>query len=202
MIRRLEARDIDTCADVVAHAFWNDPMFVHSMRSDSEKFEFSKFLVNKSHLLNETGIVVENEGKIGGVASLEVDSGRVLTRFAAMLNGSFLKEAMKLRKAINSEGFRFINAYMRFTTSVRPRGRHHYLVFIGVLPKCQGQGIGGEMLRYLHGIVDADESSLGVGLDTENEANVGYYERFGYELVGTKKIGEVEVYVMFRKRKS
>ncbi len=202
MIRRVEVGDIDKCVEVVAHAFWNDPMFVHSMRSDRDKIEFSKFLVKKSPMLNETGIVLENEGEIVGVASLEVDSGRFFTRFANMMNWSFLKEVMKLRKSINSDGFRFIDSYMRFTTSVRPRGRHHYLVFIGVLPECQGQGIGGEMLRYLHGIVDADERSLGIGLDTENEANVGYYERFGYERVGTKRIGEVEVYVMFRNRKS
>ncbi len=63
-------------------------------------------------MLNETGIVLENEGEIVGVASLEVDSGRFFTRFANMMNWSFLKEVMKLRKSINSDGFRFIDSYM------------------------------------------------------------------------------------------
>jgi len=194
--------DVERCAQVVADAFKGDPLYLHAMRSDDEKLQFSRFLVRKSLLLDETGIVAENEGDIIGVASVERDSGKALLRMASMMKWRFLKEAIALKKAITAEGFRFFNQYMRFTTSVRPKGVHHYLVFIGVSPASQGRGIGSGMLRFVHRIVDADETSLGVGLDTENEANVRYYERFGYKVVAVKKVGEVVVYAMFRRRKS
>lgn len=202
MIRKFDENDVDRCAEVVADAFKNDPLYVHALRSEDEKHHFSRFLVRKSLTLGEVGIVAQKDGTIMGVASMETDSGNAFQRSMSLIKWSFLKEAMLLKKMIRSEGFKFFNDYMRFTTSVRPKGFHHYLVFVGVSPHSQGQGVGGEMLRYLHGIVDADERSLGIGLDTENEANVGYYKRFGYELVASKEIDGVIIYVMFRKRKA
>ena len=54
------------------------------------------------------------------------------------------------------------------------------------------------MLNYIHAIVDADQESIGIGLDTENEANVAYYKQFGYELVSQTTINQVTIYAMFR----
>lgn len=202
MIRRFGFNDVERCAFVIRESFREDPLYVHMMRTDDEKMGFSKFLIRKSLLLGETGLVAVHEDEIVGVASLEKDSGHLIKNLMMQLKWGLIKEAMTLKKSIGNEQFGFINQYMRFTTSVRPKVFHHYLVFVGVLPTHQGQGVGREMLDYLHGIVDADEKSAGIGLDTENEANVGYYMRFGYELVATKKIGDVDIYAMFRKRKT
>lgn len=201
MIRRFAADDVESCVHIVHEAFRDDPLYVHMMQSDDEKLGFAKFLIRKALLLKELLIVALRDGEIAGIASLEKTSGNTFKSLLSVLKWSFIKEALLLKKSISGDRFDFINQYMRYTTAVRPKTPHHYLVFVGVLPAYQKQGVGREILEYLHGIVDADESSAGIGLDTENEINVAYYMHFRYEVIATKRIDDVDVYVMFRKRK-
>jgi hypothetical protein len=41
-------------------------------------------------------------------------------------------------------------------------------------------------------------SSIGVGLDTENEINVSIYEGFGYKLIAHTKVAGLDLWSMFR----
>ena len=189
MIRKFNASDISNSAEVTYEAFRKDPLFEIQFRSEMEKRAFADFLCRKVVALNEAGIVFQTDDAIKGVASLEQDSGKSFDSWLKLLRWGFIKEIFKLKRILTSEGFKFINQYMRFTTSVRPKKPHYYLVFIGVSPLAQGKGIGRQMLNYIHAIVDADQESIGIGLDTENEANVAYYKQFGYELVSQTKIG-------------
>lgn len=198
MIRKLDGRDLASCSEVIYDAFKKDPLFEGLLKSALEKRTFSSFLCRKVLTLKETGIVFQTDDQIKGVASLEHDSGKVLNSGIKLLRWDFLKEVFKLQRVLSSEGFKFINQYMRFTTSVRPKAPHYYLVFIGVSPSSQGQGIGRKMLNHIHALVDADQESLGIGLDTENEANVAYYKQFGYELVSQTTLNQVTIYAMFR----
>ena len=115
-----------------------------------------------------------------------------------MLRLDFLREIITLKSTLSPESFAFFNRYMRFTTSVRPKVPHYYLVFIGIAPEAQGRGLGRAIIEEIHARVDADETSAGIGLDTENEANVTYYEKFGYKLIDQRIIDSVTVYAMFR----
>lgn len=198
MIRKLDGRDMPSCSEVIYDAFKKDPLFEGPFKSELEKRAFSKFLCHKVMALKEAGIVFQIDNQIKGVASLERDSGKVLTLGFKLLRWDFLKEVLILKRILSSGGFRFINQYMRFTTSVRPKSPHYYLVFIGVSPSSQGQGIGRKMLNHIHALVDADQESIGIGLDTENEANVAYYKQFGYELVSQTTLNQVTIYAMFR----
>lgn len=198
MIRKFNASDISNSAEVTYEAFRKDPLFEIQFRSEMEKRAFADFLCRKVVALNEAGIVFQTDDAIKGVASLEQDSGKSFDSWLKLLRWGFIKEIFKLKRILTSEGFKFINQYMRFTTSVRPKKPHYYLVFIGVSPLAQGKGIGRQMLNYIHAIVDADQESIGIGLDTENEANVAYYKQFGYELVSQTTINQVTIYAMFR----
>lgn len=198
MIRKLDGRDMSSCSEVIYDAFKKDPLFEGPLKSELEKRAFSGFLCRKVLALKETGIVFQTDDQIKGVASIERDSGKVLNSGIKLLRWDFLKEVFKLKRILSSEGFKFINQYMRFTTSVRPKALHYYLVFIGVSPSSQGQGIGRKILNHIHALVDADQESIGIGLDTENEANVAYYKQFGYELVSQTTLNQVTIYAMFR----
>lgn len=87
---------------------------------------------------------------------------------------------------------------MKSIVSVRTKRAHHYLIFIGVDPAHQGKGFGGMLLEHIHSLVDQNPDSSGIGLDTENLANVHLYERFAYKLTATKVLGPVKIYNMFR----
>lgn len=198
----------EACAAVIAAAFEQDPLYVHHLKSPTEKYLFSKFLIRKSLTLGEHSLVItsdesevaSDEGVIQAAASYEVDSGHAFKRVLNQLRWPFLKEVLNMQRFMSPAAFRFFNQYMRFTTSVRPKERHHYLVFIGVHPEAQGKGVGTQLLNEIHRIVDSDVHSVGIGLDTENVANIAYYQRFGYTLTGEKTIGDVTIYTLFRKK--
>lgn len=56
-----------------------------------------------------------------------------------------------------------------------------YLQALGVRPDWQGRGVGGALLR--DGLATADAADEDVYLETAEEANVGYYERFGFHVM-------------------
>ncbi|HSN66225.1 MAG TPA: GNAT family N-acetyltransferase [Fusibacter sp.] len=199
-LEKQEHDEIESCVQVITRAFKNDPLFTHALCSDVEKASFSRFLLKKSMILGEKSIVMKDQTTILGVASYEKDSGSVLKGLIKMVRFDFIREIITLKRRLSSESFAFFNRYMRFTTSVRPKVPHYYLVFIGIVPEAQGRGFGRTILEEIHARADADEASVGIGLDTENEANVAYYEKFGYKLIDQRNIDSVTVYAMFRSK--
>lgn len=201
MTDKLSMQNIDSCVHVITSAFKNDPLFTHALRNDVKKESFTRFLLKKSLILGENNIVLKDQATILGVASYEKDSGSAFKGIIKMLRFPFIREVIKLKRMLSPEGFAFFNRYMRFTTSVRPKEPHYYLMFIGIAPEAQGRGLGRAILEEIHACVDADTNSVGIGLDTENEANVAYYEKYGYKLMKQRTIDQVTVYAMFRLRK-
>jgi len=63
-----------------------------------------------------------------------------------------------------------------------PSPRIH-LNMIGVLPELRGSGLGGRLLREVHGMARSTGGGHGVSLTTEDPANVPLYLRFGYRVV-------------------
>ncbi len=70
----------------------------------------------------------------------------------------------------------------RRSEEVHPRVPHWYLEVMGVDPAAQGRGAGGALLRPV--LERADATSTACYLETADENNVAYYERFGFSLMG------------------
>jgi predicted GNAT family N-acyltransferase len=70
--------------------------------------------------------------------------------------------------------------YMRHTHKRCLVEPHWYLWVIGVEPACQGQGIGGKLLRA--GLERADTSGLPCYLETMNPQDVPLYQKFGFTI--------------------
>lgn len=65
---------------------------------------------------------------------------------------------------------------------------HWYLFIAAIDPDLQGQGRGGALLR--EGLARVDADGLPCFLDTNNEANLSLYERFGFTTVAQVQVGE------------
>jgi ribosomal protein S18 acetylase RimI-like enzyme len=61
---------------------------------------------------------------------------------------------------------------------------HIHLNMIGTRRRVRGRGLGGTLLRHVHGLSERDPDSTGVTLTTEDPGNVALYRRFGYRIVG------------------
>jgi ribosomal protein S18 acetylase RimI-like enzyme len=60
-------------------------------------------------------------------------------------------------------------------------GSHWYLAQIGVEPALQRQGVASRLLRPM--LARADAAGLPCYLETENPANIGIYQRYGFQVV-------------------
>ena len=58
---------------------------------------------------------------------------------------------------------------------------HWYVAALGVDPEVQGQGLGSVLMA--HGMARADRDGRPIYLETETERNVGFYRRFGFDVV-------------------
>lgn len=140
--------------------------------------------------------MLEHNARLAAVACLENPSIQ-LSFFSGI---QLLWASLKLLITVGPRTMGLINTYMKLTIKHRPKENHHYLICIGVLPEFQGLGLGKDLLQEIHNIVDADPTSVGIGLDTENVSNVGLYEHLGYSLTGEEAIDGLAIYTMFRKK--
>jgi ribosomal protein S18 acetylase RimI-like enzyme len=82
------------------------------------------------------------------------------------------------------------NALMRGLSALdtltrnRPPEPHIYLNILGVEPQMQRRHFGGAILNCLRDEAMSHASLAGVYLETATEANVAYYTRFGYNVIG------------------
>lgn len=79
----------------------------------------------------------------------------------------------------------------------KPLVPHYYLGVIGARPALQGRGIGKRLIRSFCELSAADQGSGGVYLETANPANVGFYERAGFEVTGEGRLGDASLWCMF-----
>jgi ribosomal protein S18 acetylase RimI-like enzyme len=68
-------------------------------------------------------------------------------------------------------------------------GRHWYLLGLGVEPSGQGRGVGAGLLQPVLAL--ADIGKLVCYLDTNNQMNLPFYERFGFTVAGHGQAGLV-----------
>jgi GNAT superfamily N-acetyltransferase len=74
------------------------------------------------------------------------------------------------------------------TAQFAVNAKHVHLNMIGVRRSDQGKGLGGALLRAVHGVSASDGASVGVTLTTEVESNVPLYEHVGYAVIGSAAV--------------
>lgn len=91
-----------------------------------------------------------------------------------------------------------IERYATLTSTHFPKEPLCYVKMIGVRPESQGRGYARLLLDAVHQLSATHSTSTGVGLDTENPANVPLYESFGYRVLAEVKLEDLTIWCMFR----
>ena len=79
-----------------------------------------------------------------------------------------------------------------------PKEPHWFLPLIGIDPFTQGRGLGTDLMSY--GLIACDRDRMPAYLDSTHPRNIPFYERFGFELLGSIEIGgHPPVYPMLRR---
>jgi ribosomal protein S18 acetylase RimI-like enzyme len=163
---------------MIGRAFHNDPLSVYVYPDEAERT--LRLPLMFSIALRYTlryGEITTTPERTGVACWLPPERATVsikqLLRIGALTTS--LKMGLPgLRRAGNAE------EYTRSMHQRCMREPHWYLWVLGVDPTCQGQGIGGTLLRA--GLVRADASYLPCYLETMNPENVPLYQRFGFAL--------------------
>ena len=53
-------------------------------------------------------------------------------------------------------------------------------------------------MSQVHAMSEQDPQSCGVGLETQTEQNVAYYQRFGYQIYRIAELDDMKTWFMFR----
>lgn len=183
---------------LLSRAFSKDPWTRKLFSDDSKKSQaFFKMIIRYCKAIGGQVLFDHHEYTLASVACLKhpmklslLDVIKLLSAFITFISACGFKT------------FNMLNSYMRLTSRHRPKEKHYYLTCLGVSPEFVGKKIGKKMLDTILRIVDEDSTSTGIGLDTENPDNIALYEHFGYRLIATENLDGINIYIMFRPRKT
>lgn len=196
-IHQLTDQDREDFCRLIVMAFHADPLFLQLFPDTSDKYaymqSFMAFMFDKARIYNEIFIGYSFDGGLRAAAIVQPPHTSSFGQHRL-----FAKSVIRLIRDLPFSTVYHLNSYMRFILSTQTRQPQHYLTMIGVEPASQGQGIGKALLLNLLDRVDKSSKSTGIGLDTENPANVEWYKHFGFELTQTKKLMGLDIYCMFR----
>ena len=181
----MEHRDIQEAAKVLSHAMLDNPlhMAVFLGNGEIERLEIEKMFIE---LFNELpGIVyLAKEGKkIVGVMRMKSCVGRKTKDEPIKVED---ENDINYRKTI----------WHREWSNRDPEEQHWHLGPIGVLPSHRRLGIGSKLMERF--CEEVDNCSAKAYLETDLDANVRFYEKFGFKVISKSDIFQVENRYMLR----
>lgn len=194
-LHKVTKRDLPTCSRVLAEAFAHYPMYRYVLgdQLNLETIEittrfFSTYAYRYAQLYASSP---EIEGVIGAV---DYHTYRITPWRFLRCNGFGV---MRLGSAI---GRRFSD-YDRIATDIHNASvsePHQYIMFLGVRPASQGQGLASRLLRPVLEL--AAQKGQPTYLETHDQRNVAIYQRFGFRLVSEHQLpdSEIVLYAMLR----
>jgi ribosomal protein S18 acetylase RimI-like enzyme len=177
---KLSKRELTEASLVAKRAFFEDPFF--RFLSPHEHLRSRGltifFRANLAHLGQGGRIVTVREphGTIVGVAAWLPTERYPLSVATQLAQIPGTLRALYRRPRGLIDGTKYLNAIAKS----HPKEPHWYLLLLVADPSIQRSGVGTMLMD--HGLALADADGVGGYLETQNEDNLAYYRRFGYEL--------------------
>ncbi len=170
-LRRAATEDVNRLKDVMAKAFFDDPIFGWLMPDDAKRAARLRryFAIELRHLALARGRVWTTNDLAGAALSLPPGAWRAPLRVTLLEGGAFgvhLRRAARLGAAIEWH---------------HVREPHYYVRDVGVLPQMQGKGLGRMLLGPT--LERCDRERLPAYLEASSERNAALYARLGFELI-------------------
>jgi GNAT superfamily N-acetyltransferase len=176
-LRRATVADIHGLKDVLAEAFFEDPVFGWLMPDEAKRGGRLRhyFAIELRHLTLPRGRVWTTGDLAGAALSLPPGAWRVPLQ-ATLLHGTAF--GVHLPRAAR------LGATMEWRHLREP---HYYVRDVGVLPDMQGKGLGSTLLRPT--LDRCDREGLPAYLEASSERNAALYERHGFKLTDELRVG-------------
>lgn len=196
-VTRLASHQIPLCGTVLAHAFFDDPISAYCLPDEDARkrvlpWVFSRLAELGHHYgdIFTTGRTVKG----GGIwlRPGQTDIGILRLARVGFLKAPFIFGLRPFNRFMN------VMSYLETIHHEKIKGPHWYLFLLGVEPDNQGQGIGGALMAPT--LLKADQNRIPCYLETTKEANVPYYEKYGFSVVASGRIpdGGPQFWCMYR----
>jgi ribosomal protein S18 acetylase RimI-like enzyme len=122
----------------------------------------------------------------------------------ASAGGTIAGGLLSLPMMVRAIGWGGVRRSIRLVDSLarnHPPHPHLYLNILGVEPSFQGRHCGVAILNHLRELAETRSDLDGVYLETATEANVAYYTRNGFEVIGEFHPLGVRMWRMFQPRR-
>ena len=178
-------------ASTLASAFVNDPMIAWPM-SDQFGIDECRQLFS---------VIVESYVELGILWQLD-DGAAAAALFDPDAAARFGEYDAQMRPLINvltdDDGARYAQFWDWIAGHIGDKPVW-FLDMLAVRPERQGLGLGSALLQHAVGL--AEQQAMPLFLETSQQQNVGYYERFGFDVVdqGTSPQGGPHIWFMRRK---
>lgn len=181
----MEKSDVKESAKVLSLAMLDNPLHQAVFLGNGEQERLEIETMFDELLSQKPGVVflAKEEKKIVGVMRMNSCSGRDLPDGPPEFNG---KTDIRWRKFV----------WLREWALQDPKELHWHLGPIGVLPSHRRQGIGSRLMQRFCNEVDA--CAARAYLETDRDENVLFYELFGFEIISTSQVFDVENRYMLR----
>jgi ribosomal protein S18 acetylase RimI-like enzyme len=180
-IRPAVARDVRILRGVLARAFDADPVLNWVVRQDAGRERAVDWLF---------GLTLDMAMPLGHVYTTEDRLGVALWTPPGRLGAGQLRHAWRLAGFVRAVGARRLPSVVAEIVALNakhPRRPHWYLSELGVDPPVQGRGLGSALLAERLAVSDRD--GVPAYLESSNPRNTVLYERHGFRVVETHRMG-------------
>jgi ribosomal protein S18 acetylase RimI-like enzyme len=178
-VRPAARADVGELSKVLGRAFYDDPVMAWMLPDPvarRRKLHRVFGALTRHHHLSRGGVEVAGVGSDIGAAALWDPPGGWRHTTAEQVRaapGLLLAFGRALRRGQQAEELMQRN---------HPEEPHWYLAVIGSDPEVRGTGQGQALMRSRLDRCDAEHAPA--YLESSNPANIGYYQRFGFEVTG------------------
>lgn len=178
-IVRLTGSQISAAAWTLARAFHDDPLMVYAIPDPAERMRLLPGVYARMiHFGYLAGEVYATAAALEGVA-LWLPPNAKWTRENIEASGMH-----QLATLIGDEAYQRYREVVGREWQARERdmtGSCWYLFILGVEPSCQRRGLGDALIRPV--LERADTEQLACYLETENQRNVAFYLKEGFDMI-------------------
>lgn len=194
-VRLLDGGYAREARSLLYHAYRHEPTFAYLFEAERPGYDHRvrasvRELVQQHFLEELPAIGVLIDDRLAGLALIAPPQRRL----------EITESWLWRMRMVFSTGFRCTQRYLAYHDAVLaclPPGPYHVLPLLGVHPRFQGHGVGGQLLQALHDWCAQDDGSHGMVIDTGNPHYLDFYQRLGYEEIGEVAIGPIRQHVLF-----
>lgn len=184
---RLGMNDIEWATDLMVEVFLNEPPFTQifqGLRRETQVRYFMRSTCTYALLFGECYTTPAREG-----VALWLTPGKTAMTLGRMYRAGMLIAPFRM----GLSAFGRFRGFAQLTDDLHKKSApmpHYYLFMLGVSPTVQGKGIGGHLLESMLGRIDREQ--MPAYLETQNERNVGFYRRCGFEVAAEEPFPNLE----------